>query len=165
MKVFSFPRLVLAALALIGVTASAQAAPLDYVLLADAHSATCIARHEGRTNAGRAVTLRFFALPKGRFVLQLAPDGLKSNAAARRPVRFSFEDTLTIEAKAKMHKGAYQVDLRTGSGSTDLLVGLVNRARMETRFPDAPDDVLRLDLEGVPQMIDRLRGCQEGVSK
>ncbi|MGH1357043.1 MAG: hypothetical protein ACRBBS_18500 [Thalassovita sp.] len=153
------------ATALLGLTTSAQAAPLDYVLLADAHSATCIARYEGQTKAGRDVTLRFFALPKGRFVLQLAPAGLKRNAVSRRTVRFSFEDTLVIDTKAKMHKGAYQVDLRSGSGSSDLLVGLVNRARMETRFPDAPNDPLILFLEGVPQMIERLRHCQEGMAK
>ena len=156
-------KLTLAAFA--GLATPALAAPLDYVLLADAHSDTCIARVETQTNGGREVTLRFFALPNGRFVLQLAPAGLERNAISRRPVQFSFEDTLKIDAKAKMHKGAYQVDLRTGAGSTDLLVGMVNRARMETRFPDAVDDPLVLFLEGVPQMIDRLRNCQEGLAR
>jgi hypothetical protein len=97
-------------------------------------------------------------------VLQLAPDGLKKTSA-RQSIAFSFEDTLEINAQAKTHKGAYQVDLRTGSGSSDLLIGLVNRVRMQARFPDAPNDPLVLNLEGVPQMIDRLRNCQEGLSR
>jgi hypothetical protein len=148
-------------MSLLSVSAPAMAEPFEYVLRADAHSKTCVARHDGRTQAGRAVRVQFFALPNGRFVLQMMPEGLESNRIARRPVIFSFEDTLKIDAKAMLHKGTYQVDLRTGDGSSDLLVGLVNRVRMETRFPDAPDDALILYLEGVPQMIERVLSCQE----
>jgi hypothetical protein len=161
MRILSLTGAVLAAF--VGLQAPAQAAPFDYDLLADAHSKTCVARHQGRTQAGRAVMLRFFALPNGRFVLNLAPEGLEANRIARRPVRFTFEDTLEIDANAKLHKGAYQVDLRSGAGSSDLLVGLVNRVRMQTLFPDAPQDPLILDLEGVPQMIERVLRCQEGL--
>lgn len=94
----------------------------------------------------------------------MVPDGLENNRVSRRPIKFAFEDTLRIDAPAKLHKGSYQLDLRSGQGSTDLLVALVNRLRMEARFPDVPDDLLVLDLEGIPQMIDRLRGCQKGLS-
>jgi len=150
--------------AVMGLAGAAQAAPLDYVLLADPKAKACVSRIDQATRSGRSVTMQFFALPKGRFVLQMTPDGLKKSMVSRRPIQFAFEDTLKIAAKAELHKGHYQLDLRSGQGSTDLLVALVNRVRMEARFPDTPEDALTMDLEGIPQMIDRLRGCQEGLS-
>lgn len=50
--------------AVMSLASAAQAAPLEYLLLADPKAKACIARVDGSTRVGRSVTLRFMALPK-----------------------------------------------------------------------------------------------------
>ncbi|MGR1580456.1 hypothetical protein ACSSNL_03220 [Thalassobius sp. S69A] len=137
----------------------ARIVPADFKIHAEPALGVCVASDHviSARKAGMDVALVLGRDGAAEMIIQ--PDRFDRKALLPQILEFTFEDSMTLRAAARLKNGRFLLELHDGQKAEPLFVALRQHSHSVITLPLRPEDRIGLDLTTMPAVFAQLETC------